>query len=545
LADNVVTNKNIEIHFASKINLDPISISMMDNKSRSISIAAGEWTIGRIGLTIALVAAMAPAATALSPVEVGKIAKSVTVSIDSETSLGSGVTIDKQGNTYTVLTAAHVVRNLNQKFKLTTPDGKSYPLLVTNIKATNDADLAIVKFQSTANYPIAKLGKVETASEGSIVYVAGFPLATTAISESIYNFTEGKVTANANRPLTGGYSLVYSNNTLPGMSGGPVFNEAGETIAIHGKGDVQESTQSSNINENIRIKTGFNLGIPIDTFRQLAGKLGVSFGGQPQLVVAKRVEKAPQAVDWFLIGVDRFNRSNLGGSIAAMDRAIELNPRYTKAYLARAAANFMFARIGAALADADRAIKSDPNSAIAHGGKCFFLSEFGKNAQALEMCDRAVKLDPKNALSYNARGLVALRLGNYSGAVADLQRAIELNPNIYYTYNNLAITRAAQGNILEALNLSRRSVQIAPQSAGARAFLGEMLVKNRQYQQGLAELNRALAMNPKQHKAYKYRSIAHQALGNLPQSKLDAQLAKQLAIGQPDGFIDDISFLNQ
>jgi tetratricopeptide (TPR) repeat protein/V8-like Glu-specific endopeptidase len=545
LTDNVVANKNIEIHFASKINLNPMEISMMENKSRSIAIVAGRDTIFRIGLTIALTVAMAPAATALSAVEVGKIAKSVTVSIDSENSIGSGVTIAKQGNTYTVLTAAHVVRNPNQKFKLTTPDGKSYPLLVTNIKATNDADLAIVKFQSAVDYPIAKLGKVETASEGSIVYVAGFPLATTAISESIYNFTEGKVTANANRPLAGGYSLVYSNNTLPGMSGGPVFNQAGETIAIHGKGDVQESTQSSNINENIRIKTGFNLGIPIDTFMRLAGTLGVSLGGQAAIIAAQQTPKPLQAVDWFLIGVDRFNRSNLGGSIAAMNEAIKLNPRYPKAYLARAAANFMFARIGAALADADLAIKSDPNSAIAHGGKCFFLSEFGKNAEALGVCDRAVKLDPKNALSYNARGLVALRLGNYSGAAADLQQAIALNPNIYYAYNNLAITRAAQGNNLEALALSRRSVQIAPQSAGARAFLGEMLVKNRQYQQALAELNRALGMNPRQHKVYKYRSIAHQALGNLAQAKLDAQLAKQFAIGQPDGFIDDISFLNQ
>ena len=192
---------------------------------------------------------------ALSAVEVGKIAKSVTVSIDSNNSVGSGVVIKKEGNTYTVLTAAHVVRNRQQEFKITTPDGKNYPLVATNIKATTDVDLAIVKFTSAANYPIAKLGKVEAASEGSVVYVSGFPLATAAISTSIYNFTEGKVTANANRPLTGGYSLVYSNNTLPGMSGGPVFNEAGETIAIHGKGDVKEATETSTDRKSTRLNS--------------------------------------------------------------------------------------------------------------------------------------------------------------------------------------------------------------------------------------------------------------------------------------------------
>jgi tetratricopeptide (TPR) repeat protein/V8-like Glu-specific endopeptidase len=514
-------------------------------ETESISHSAWNRVCVSSSLTLGAISILSQSAMALSAVEVGKIAKSVTVSIDSANSVGSGVVIKKEGSTYTVLTAAHVVRNRQQEFKLITPDGKNYPLIATNIKATPDADLAIVKFQSSTNYPIAKLGNVETAGEGSVVYVSGFPLATAAISESIYNFTEGKVTANANRPLTGGYSLVYSNNTLPGMSGGPVFNQAGETIAIHGKGDVKESTETSNINDNVRIKTGFNLGIPMNTFMRLAVKLGVDFGGQPPLIVATRTPKAPQAVDFFLIGVDRFNRGNLGGSIEAMNQAIKLNPRYTKAYLARASANFMFKRIGAALADADRAIDSDPNSAIAYAGKCFFLSEFGKQGEALGVCDRAVALAPKNAMAYNVRGLVALRLRNYSVAAADLERSIELNPNLYYAYNNLAITRYSQRNVLQALNLARRSVQIAPQSPGAHSLLGQLLVENKDYQQGLAELNTALGWNPKIADAYKARAIAHQALGNPTAARLDTQMAQQYALSNPAGFIDDISFLNQ
>jgi S1-C subfamily serine protease len=515
------------------------------NRTRSTARAARAWLLAIGSGTAGAIVLFAQSAMALSAVEVGKIAKSVTVSIDSTNSVGSGVVIKKEGNTYTVLTAAHVVRNRQEQFKLTTPDGKNYPLVVTNIKTTTDADLAIVKFQSSTNYPIAKLGNVNTASEGSIVYVAGFPLATAAISTSIYNFTEGKVTANANRPLTGGYSLVYSNNTLPGMSGGPVFNEAGETIAIHGKGDVQESSKSSDINDNIRIKTGFNLGIPIDTFMRLAVKLGVNFGGNPPITIAAVAPKSPQAADFFLIGVDRFNRGNLGGSIEAMNQAIKLNPRYTKAYLARASANFMYKRIGAALADADRAIASDPNSAIAYTGKCFFLSEFGKQGEALGACDRAVTLAPKNAMAYNVKGLVELRLRNYSVAAADLDRAIEIDPKLYYAYNNLAITRYAQGNVLAALNLSRRAVQIAPQSPAVRALLGQLLVANKEYQQGLMELNMALGWNPKMAAAYEARAVAHRALGNSSAADLDTRLAQQYALSNPEGFIDDISFLNQ
>jgi hypothetical protein len=46
----------------------------------------------------------------------------------------------------------------------------------------------------------------------------------------VYAFKDGKVIANSSRELEGGYGIVYSCNTLPGMSGG-IFNDNGELIA--------------------------------------------------------------------------------------------------------------------------------------------------------------------------------------------------------------------------------------------------------------------------------------------------------------------------
>ncbi len=514
------------------------------NQYRASVLSTCVWLGVGSGWIFGAIAIQSESAQALSAVEVGKIAKSVTVSIDSENSVGSGIVIKKEGSTYTILTAAHVIRNRKQTYKITTPDGKNYPIAPTDIQAaTTDVDLAVVKFNSSTNYPIAKLGTVETVSEGSPVYVAGFPMATAAISTSIYNFTEGKVTANASRPLSGGYSLVYNNNTLPGMSGGPVFNEAGETIAVHGRGDVQENTKTSDINNNIQIKTGFNLGIPTNTFLQLATKLGVNLSSTPQ--IAKVPPKAPQAADYFLIGVDLFNRGNLGGAIESMNTAIKLNPRYTRAYIARAAANYMTKRIGAALGDADLAIASDPSSAIAYTGKCFFTSEFGKNGEALGACDRAISLNPKLAMAYNVRGLVRTKLRNYAPAIADLQQAIELDRQLYYSYINLAVAQFGQLNVLGALNSARTATQLNPLSSNARAILGQLLVANKDYQQALGELNRAIGLNPRNSQAYEARAAANLALGKTAQAESDARQAKLFALGSPNGFIEDISFLNQ
>jgi len=152
-----------------------------------------------------------------STIAVGKIAKAVTVLITAPQTNGSGVLIQKDGNSYTVLRVAHVVNDQPQPLSITTQDGQKYQS--TNINATKDTDLAVVKFESKINYQTAKLGDAAKSSEGAIVYVSGFPSTTQVITDTIYNFTEGKVTANASRPLSYGYGIVYSNNTLPGMNG--------------------------------------------------------------------------------------------------------------------------------------------------------------------------------------------------------------------------------------------------------------------------------------------------------------------------------------
>lgn len=483
---------------------------------------------------------VAPSAQAASSIEVAKIAKSVTVNIESVDSPGSGVIIQKNNNTYIIVTAAHVLRNPKSAFTIVTSDGNSYKL--TNIKTTPGTDLAIAKFQSTTNYPIAKMGDSARSPEGATVYVAGFPLATQAISSSIYNFTEGKVTANANRPLAEGYSLVYSNNTLPGMSGGPVFNDAGELIAIHGRGDTQESSEVSNINQNVRIKTGFNLGITTSTFLKLASNWG--FNSSDKVVIASR-PNTPKADDFFLQGVDLFRRGRWSGTIELMDKAIKKDRNYLRAYLARGAANFMQNRIGAAMNDTDQALQIFPNYATAHASKCFFLNEFKNYGQALGHCNRAIELVPKSAIAYSIRGAVKISLQDLGGAEGDLLRSIEIDPKSYYAYSNLSAVYGKRKIPQVAIRYARQALSLNPNSAAARVQYAEALVGEQQYNMAISEVNRAININPFISGAYRVRGLAYLGLGNTAQAQRDEDFAKSTAFSSPQGSIEDLSFLSQ
>jgi hypothetical protein len=81
------------------------------------------WTglIG-IGATSALV--QPNIAYAKSSVEIADAAKAITVFIKGPNNVGSGVILQHQGDIYTVLTSAHVIRN-NTSYQITTSDDRS------------------------------------------------------------------------------------------------------------------------------------------------------------------------------------------------------------------------------------------------------------------------------------------------------------------------------------------------------------------------------------------------------------------------------------
>jgi serine protease Do len=219
-------------------------------------------------------------AIALSNDEVNDIAKALTVRIKGASSSGSGVLIRKEGNTYTILTAAHVLAS-QDSYEVYGVDGQRYILKASSIKRHPEADIAIAQFSSSNTYKTAVIGDPSTLREGASIFVAGFPAQTAALTESIYSFTTGTLTAQAKRPFKDGYGLVYTNTTLPGMSGGPVLNSSGALVGIHGRADAQAQLQDEQINPKIYIKSGVNLGIPVTALFTLVPRNSLRSPHQP------------------------------------------------------------------------------------------------------------------------------------------------------------------------------------------------------------------------------------------------------------------------
>lgn len=165
----------------------------------------------------------------LSVEQLQTIARSITVKVASGESWGSGILIQRQGSTYTVLTNEHVLR-LGNSYQISTPDGQVYPAQVRSVGQFDGNDLALLQFNSAQSYPIATLATSSAIAMGDATYASGFPA-----DREGFTFTMGQVSYLLPKPFKLGYQLGYSNDIFKGMSGGPVLNRYGEVVGVNGK----------------------------------------------------------------------------------------------------------------------------------------------------------------------------------------------------------------------------------------------------------------------------------------------------------------------
>jgi tetratricopeptide (TPR) repeat protein len=526
-----------------------------------------------------------PVTAANSASEIKSVAQAVVVEIQLQQNegTGSGVIIDRaadpegnrQGDLYTVVTNRHVVCGnqpcselpTGQSYSLGLIDGQRYQVNSSSVKLLGqELDLAIIQFRSNRNYIVAKLAAPGSLKNKDDVYTSGFPLEKTGFA-----FRKGEAVAVVNKRLiddAGGYTVIYNASTLPGMSGGGVFDRNGQLVAIHGRGDRYKDNTLPNEEYRVNSKIGYNRGVPVHWLVQGLAEIGIKLRGQTTSTTKPTPLQASVSADeHFIAGFNKFVdpgdnvEAGKRQAIQEFGKAIQLNPKYDNAYFVRAMIFGQLKDYQLSLSDYNQAISINPGFFVAYNNRAVLRYESFNDIQgaltdynqaitisprkseiysnrailkadklkddkgALDDYNQSILLNPTYVLAYyNRANLKKDKLNDYQGALADYNQTILLNPKIFLAYNNRAALKHEKLNDPQgALVDYNQTIIVNPKHAGA--YYNRALLKKNKLNDptgALADYNQAIIINPKYTEAYNNRALLkHQRLNDDKGALLD------------------------
>jgi tetratricopeptide (TPR) repeat protein len=447
---------------------------------------AGHLSAALFGSAVVVTLVQPQVVVAAPATQVATIARQVTVQIEGQNP-GSGVIVAKQGQTYYVLTTAHVVATQDE-YEIVTPDGKKYPLNYKLVRKFPNVDLALVQFNSPQFYQVVAISSSSQLKADTPMYVSGFPITPGDGGTTTYRFSEGEMGAIGTHPVGQGYALAYLTDTFAGMSGGPILNQKGQLVGIHGA-SISRFTENQGIDPEAGTKIGLNLGIPVDTFLRLVPNVNpaLKFLAAPPLATSSQ-RTAPDLV---IQAADQLIAGKMQEALTTVEEAIRSQPNYASAYLARGIFRAEAEDFRGAIPDYDQAIRLNPDSSFSYHYRGAAHLGLGNFRGAITDFGEAIRLNPTNALTYYGRGLSHFLAGDFREAISDLDEAIRLNPTNAQAYKARGVSRSRIGDYPSALSDLNQAIRLYSGDALAYYSRGSMRLELRDIAGAITDYEKA------------------------------------------------------
>jgi TolB-like protein/DNA-binding winged helix-turn-helix (wHTH) protein/Tfp pilus assembly protein PilF len=170
----------------------------------------------------------------------------------------------------------------------------------------------------------------------------------------------------------------------------------------------------------------------------------------------------------------------------------------------------------------EKAIKADPNYAQAYAGLADSYNQLGtamigglpssEARQTAEIAARkALEIDDGVAEAHVALGYVNFFNWNWAIAEAEFKRALQLNSNYAFAHSQYALYLVAQGRIDEALAEINRAQELDPLSLTMSMTRGYILQNARRYEESIEQLQRVIASDPNHYGAHWFLGMSYVA----------------------------------
>ena len=285
--------------------------------------------------------------------------------------------------------------------------------------------------------------------------------------------------------------------------------------------------------------------IQTDVALQIATALEARLSPGEQSRVRQRPTGEVQAWRLFLQGRHWLTRSSGEGcrrAIECFDQAIARDPDFALAWANLATTHTELVEIGLTAPEegypraaeaAANALRLDPELGEAHAARGFlqFVREFDW-AGAEHSFQRALELSPASADAWDLYGRLSAALGRYGDAIAMVERAQELDPLAHRI--DLATAYLRAGRYDEAVARAEEAVQLDPDHDRSHATLGWACFLSGRQAEGLAALERAVAMSQGNTLWLGQLGQAHGMAGNTEKAR---EIQRELEARDRAGFV--------
>lgn len=496
----------------------------------------------------ALVIMQPQLASALTANQVENMAVGFTVLIRGVNS-GSGVIISRDGNTYYVLTSKHVVET-EDEYSIYTNDGQNYLINYQKVIKWPGVDLALVTFESTANYPLATLANYDYDRTARNVFILGWPdgenpnLKQRLFTAGMLINSEYKL-ALIDSPISNGYELYYTNITAQGMSGGPILDTEGRVIGIHGA-TAGVKIYDETTKELLRVKYGFSSGVPIATFLKVLnqsnkplnlrvnnGQPGPLNGSEAQSIAAllrvKLDNPINSAIEWVNVGNQLYRMAQFHDALIAFDNALNLSPNLYLAWYGKANVLSSLNRANDALLSYDKTTKLKPDFSLAWRDRAALLANINRYEDALASFEQCLRYKPDDFVAWYMRGnILGFDLKQFDKALESYDQALNLQPNFVAAWTAKGDIFLQMKRYQDALKMLDRALSINPNKAENWGLKGTILMQLRDYNNALSFYEKAVQLESNNYQFWLLKGVALASLSRFQEAQDSGRMALKL-----------------
>jgi TolB-like protein/Tfp pilus assembly protein PilF len=330
--------------------------------------------------------------------------------------------------------------------------------------------------------------------------------------------------------------------------------------------------------------------------QKIVTTLNLQISVEEQGIPVRRTTTNLEAYDAFLRGVEyrwRNTKESVAQARQMYEKAVALDPQYTEAYaalggayyiewiwrwsadpqtlerafelaqqalalddslpLAHSLLSMVYAQkqqYDQAMTEGERAIALNPNNADSYVRQAEVLNWAGRPEEALRVLAQAMRLNPRYPPLYLMQLGWAYRLtGRYAEAIATMKELISRSPNFMSAHLNLAISYFLQwlsqqnpdAQTLEpAVAAIQRALALGDSWYANHIVLGLIYLNQQQYEQALAEMERAVALAPTEALSYAAPAVVLSCVGRTEDALEAAAQALRLKSGLADGHLASV-----